>query len=238
MSKWGVLLLLAAGAAAQKKPITLETLRDAARERDVPGAAHWAPDGKTFAFRQDNVLKLYVPAEKASRLIVSLDALDAAAIKPPDDGPMEWMNRRARTGGIDWSADGKTLLYAGKGDLFLIRVETGTWDQLTKTADAEIDPMFSPDGTKVAFRRASDLYTLDIATRKETRLTSTGAPTLLNGGLDWVYPEEIGLSRAFWWAPDSKSLAYLQFDTSREPVFPHEDLLKARALFEPQRYPQ
>ena len=238
MSKWGVLLLLAAGASAQKKPITLETLRDAARERDVPGAAHWAPDGKTFAFQQDKVLKLYVPAEKASRLIVSLDALDAAAIRPPDDGPMEWMNRRARTGGIDWSADGKTLLYAGNGDLFLIRVETGTWDQLTKTADAEIDPMFSPDGTKVAFRRASDLYTLDIATRKETRLTSTGAPTLLNGGLDWVYPEEIGLSRAFWWAPDSKSLAYLQFDTSREPVFPHEDLLKARALFEPQRYPQ
>ena len=194
MPKVGLWLLFAAAAVAQKKPITLETLRDAARIRDVPGAAHWALDGKTFAFLQGKILQLYLPAARTSRLIVSLDALDAAAIKPADDGPMEWTNRRARTGGLEWSADGKFLLYSGNGDLFLIRVETGTWDQLTKTAEAEIDPVLSPDGKTVAFRRGSDLYTLDIATRKETRLTSTGTPTLLNGGLDWVYPEEIGLS--------------------------------------------
>ena len=51
-------------------------------------------------------------------------------------------------------------------------------------------------------------------------------------------PRKLELGTAFWWSPDSKSIAYLQFDTSREPVFPHEDLLRTRALFEPQRYPQ
>ena len=238
MSKWALALLLAAAALAQKKPITLDTLRDAARPRDVPGPATWAPDGKTFVFEQSGILKLYLPAEKTSQVIASTEAINAAAITWTDDGPMEWTNRRARTGGIEWSLDGKSLLYTGDGDLFLIRIPSGTWDQLTKTPEAEIDAQLSPDGKKVAYRRGSDLYALDIETRKETRLTSNGSATLINGGLDWVYPEEIGLSRAFWWGPDSKSLAYLQFDIAREPVFPHEDLLKTRALFEPQRYPQ
>jgi dipeptidyl-peptidase-4 len=238
MAKVGIFLLFVSAALAQKKPITLETLREANPERNAPDPAHWAPDGKTFVFAQDQILKLYVPAEKTSRPLVSLDALAAAAIKPSSDGPMEWTNRRTHTGGIEWFPDGKSLLYTSNSDIFLIHVETGTWDQLTKTAEAEIDPRLSPDGKKVAFRRGSDLYTLDIETRKETRLTKSGTPTLLNGGLDWVYPEEIGLNRGFWWAPDSQSLAYLQFDTSREPVFPHEDLLKPRAQFEPQRYPQ
>src|SRR5690242_6191509 len=151
MSKWSVVLLLAAAAVAQKKPITVDMLRDAARPREAPGSAHWAPDGKTFAFQQGKVLNLYVLGTKTSRLITSLDALDAAAIQPPDGGPMEWTNRRARTGGLEWSADGKSLLYSGNGDLFLIRLESGTWDQLTKTPEAEIDPELSPDGTQVAF---------------------------------------------------------------------------------------
>src|SRR5690348_666541 len=199
MQKWALALLLAAAALAQKKPITLDTLRDAARPRDVPGPATWAPDGKTFVFEQDHILKQYLPAEKTSRLITLLAALDAAATTAPDNGPMEWTNRRTRTGGIEWSADGQSLLYSGDGDLFLIRVPSGTWDQLTKTPEPEIDAQLSPDGKKAAYLRGSDLYTLDIETRKETRLTSNGSATLINGGLDWVYPEEIGLSRAFWW---------------------------------------
>ena len=43
---------------------------------------------------------------------------------------------------------------------------------------------------------------------------------------------------AFWWSPDSKSIAYLQFDTHDEPLYPHEDLLRLRAVYEPERYPQ
>ena len=53
-----------------------------------------------------------------------------------------------------------------------------------------------------------------------------------------MYPEELDLGTGFWWSPDSKSIAYLQFDSSREPAYPHEDLLRLRALYEPERYPQ
>ena len=79
---------------------------------------------------------------------------------------------------------------------------------------------------------------MDIATRKETRLTKDGTETLRNGIPDWVYPEELDLGTGFWWSPDSKSICYLQFDSSREPVFPHADMLGTRAFAEPERYPQ
>jgi dipeptidyl-peptidase-4 len=248
MLKFTVCLLLAASAFGQKKPITLESMNQGGRG-GVPsgtgrgaGAPTWAPDGKTFVFRQGRSLAIYDPATRSIKDLVAVDAMDdaaaAAIAPPPDDRPFDWTNRRVRGGGLQFSSDGKELLYAGGGDLFLVHVDTGKWDQLTKTPVAKVDPKLSPDGKLVVFRRGWDLYSIDVATHKETRLTTHGAETLRNGGLDWVYPEELELGTAFWWSPDSKSIAYLQFDTSREPMFPHEDLLRTRALYEPERYPQ
>jgi dipeptidyl-peptidase-4 len=136
------------------------------------------------------------------------------------------------------SASGKELLYIARGDIFLVHLDTGKWDQITKTPVIERDARLAPDGKTIAFRRGSDLYAVDVASKSETRLTRDGADTLRNGGLDWVYPEELELNAAFWWSPDSKSIAYLQFDTRTEPLYPHEDALRMRAVYEPERYPQ
>src|SRR5258707_6139160 len=130
------------------------------------------------------------------------------------------------------------MLVSANGDWFLVQVEGGEAKQLTATAEAERDAKLSSDGRLVAFRRQQDLYCLDIASKKETRLTRDGSATVLNGQLDLVYPEELELSTAYWWSPDSKRIAYLQFDISREPVFPQVDLLSAPARFEPERYPK
>lgn len=230
------LLLLTTPVFAQKKPVTLESLKAVKHEGDGP--ATWAPDGKTFLFSREQTLRIYDPATKTSRELVSTEALDAAAVKGPEEGAYGWTNRRVESGGPAFSASGKDVLYSTGGDLFLIHVETGKWEQLTKTPVAEEDAKLSPDGKMVAFRRASDLYAIEIATGKETRLTRDGSETLLNGELDWVYPEELELGTAYWWSPDSKSIAYLQFDTSREPVVPHEDVLGVRVRYEPERYPQ
>jgi len=238
MVRVALALLLATAAFAQKKPITLETVNELA-VRAGPGPPIWAPDGQRFAFRQGRSLMLYSIAAKSAKTLASLDHLDAAAVKPSaGDPPFDWTNRRVETGDLQWSADGKALLAAAGGDVFLIHTETGKWDQLTKTPAVELDPKLSPDGSRIAFRRGWDLYVLEVHGKKETRLTSGGSATLRNGGLDWVYPEEIGLATAFWWSPDSRWLAYLQFDTSQEPMFPHEDLRGLRAVFEPEPYPQ
>lgn len=243
MRKLWLLAVFAATLVAQKKPITLESMNQGRGGGGGGGrggaAATWAPDGKTFLTRQGRTLAIYNPATKSSRELVSLEALDNAAVREaPADAAFDWTNRRASNGAMQWSQDGKLILYSTGGDIFLIHAETGKWDQITKTAEVEREAKLSPDAKSVAFRRGFDLYTIDIETGKETRLTRGGSETLRNGTLDWVYPEELDLPTAFWWSPDSKSVVYMQFDISREPVYPHEDMLRVRARYEPQRYPQ
>ncbi len=181
---------------------------------------------------------IFDPATMRRKELIRTDAMDAAAVKAPEDGTTEWQNRRVRDSVLQWSSSGGELLYLSGGDLFLIHLATAKWEQLTTTPDYEHDPKLSPDGKMISFRRGWDLYTLEIATRRETRLTSDGTESLRNGGLDWVYPEELELGTAHWWSPDSKSIAYLQFDVSREPLLPKVDMLRLHARYEPERYPQ
>ena len=243
MRLWFVMSCCAVAAFAQRKPVTLDALnewRGAAliRARQTPSDPVWAPDGKSFAFRQANVLRVYDVAARASREIVSLTALNAAAVDPPQPDRMQWENRRVDESPVQWFPSADRLLVAAQGDLFVVDAAGGKWKQVTKTASAERDPRLSPDGMHVAFLKDWDIYTLDLATGKQTRLTMGGSETLRNGAPDWVYPEELRLSTAYWWSPDSKAIAYLQFDISGEPLYPHADLRGLRAVAEPQRYPQ
>ncbi len=240
MRKFAVFTLFLSAAFAQKQPVTMETLDQGGRGGGGRGgAAVWAPDGRSFVTRAGRSLVVYDAATQKTRDLVSTQAIDSAAVRPADDGgPMDWTNRRARVGGMGWTADGKSLLYNAGGDLFLIDIASGKWEQLTKTPEAELDATLSPDGKMAAYRRGWDLYAMDLASKKETRLTTGGTELVRNGALDWVYPEELDLPTAFWWSPDSRSIAFLQFDLRQEPVIPHEDLLRTRALYEPERYPQ
>ena len=83
---------------------------------------------------------------------------------------------------------------------------------------------YSPDSTMLAFTRDNDLYVVNIADGKETRITHDGSDVILNGYASWVYYEEIfgrpSRYRAFWWSPDSKKIGFYRFDNSQVPVFP------------------
>ena len=239
---WLLILFVCAvpGLLAQKKPVTLETLDLAARGAPQgPGnPVAWAPQGDRWIYRQGRRLMVYTAASRASRELVDATAMDSAAVADAAErAPFDWENRRVSEANVQWSSNGGEVLYSA-GDLFLIQAANGSWTQLTRTPAAERDPKLSPDGKSVAFRRGWDLFVMDLASRKERRLTTGGSDTVRNAGLDWVYPEELDLGTAYWWSPDSRSIAYLQFDLSREPLHPHSDLRGEAAVYEPQRYPK
>jgi dipeptidyl-peptidase 4 len=225
---------------AQKKPITIDTVIEQGRGggRGAGGRAVWAPDGKRFAHLERGRVMLYDLASKSETELLSLEPLEKAAAPVPELERFDWQNRRVSETSFEWSASGKQLLLSVGGDLFLYGLDSRKWDQLTATPEAERDPKLSPDASRVAFRRGHDLYSLEVASRKVTRLTEDGGPTLLNGELDWVYPEELDLGTAYWWSPDSRHIAYLQFDTAREFVYPQVALTGPRGVAEPERYPQ
>lgn len=114
--------------------------------------------------------------------------------------------------------------------------------QLTFDTIPEINPTISPDGNYVAYTKANNLYTVNIASKKETALTNDGSETILNGYASWVYTEEIlGRSsnyKSFWWSPDSKHIAYFRTDDSKVPVFTLTDGMGQHGYIETVRYPK
>lgn len=114
--------------------------------------------------------------------------------------------------------------------------------QITFDKAGELNPTFSPDSVYIAFTRNNDLYTYNLVTDKETRLTHDGSSTTLNGYASWVYWEEIfGRAtrfRAFWWNPNSRQLAYMHFDESMVPMFPIYNSDGQHGFVEETRYPK
>ena len=79
--------------------------------------------------------------------------------------------------------------YNRDGDLY-IRIN-GQEVQLTTDREKKSNPTLSPDGNYVAFTKKNDLYTIQVNTKKECRLTEDGSDVILNGYASWVYMEEI-----------------------------------------------
>jgi dipeptidyl-peptidase-4 len=231
------LILALTPLAAQKKPVTIEAVvSQPAALRFEP---YWSPDGKRFAYRESGKLYLYDVAARRATEILTWKALEDAATPVPEPTAFDWENRRVTEQPVQWASDSRTLLALAAGDVFLVNLDARGWTQITASAVAERDPKLSPDGRKLAYRVHHDLYVRELDGEKRTRrLTHDGSDTLLNGELDWVYPEELELGTAYWWSPDSKQIAYLQLDTSRELIHPHVDMLGLYARAEPQRYPK
>jgi dipeptidyl-peptidase-4 len=79
---------------------------------------------------------------------------------------------------------------------------------------------FSPDGERVAFVRDNNLFIKNLKFGNETQITHDGEKNkIINGAPDWVYEEEFGFNKAFWWSPDSKFLAFIRFDETEVPEF-------------------
>lgn len=114
--------------------------------------------------------------------------------------------------------------------------------RLTNDPALEVNPEMSPDNKFVAFTKENNLYTIDLQSGKETKLTSDGSDVILNGYSSWVYMEEIlgrpTRHRAFWWSPDSKSLAFFRSDDTKVPVFTMTDGNGTRGYVETLRYPK
>jgi dipeptidyl-peptidase-4 len=111
--------------------------------------------------------------------------------------------------------------------------------RLTRSGEDEEFPAFSPDGRRIAFVRSHDIFVWDVASGRETRLTTDGSETIHNGRLDWAYEEELAnrTGRAFEWSPDGTMIAYLRLDDAPVAPSPITDFLAVPARVEWQRFP-
>ncbi len=93
-------------------------------------------------------------------------------------------------------------------------------NSLEKLLDQKVqEPLFSPDGLKVAYVYRRNLFIKNLELDIVKQITYDGDYQTINGITDWVYEEEFGFVRAFDWSQDSNQIVYMRFDESNVPIF-------------------
>src|SRR4051812_40816986 len=133
-------------AAAQKKPVTLESLTEARPRGGLSPV--WSPAGDSFIYKEGNTLHLLDCASAKDREFIRLTDLRNAAVKTPQSATFDWTNRRVTAEPVQWFPSGKELLVSEAGELFRVPVSAASGEpaftQLTSTAEAEEDAKLSP----------------------------------------------------------------------------------------------
>jgi dipeptidyl-peptidase-4 len=123
----------------------------------------------------------------------------------------------------DWSPNFQvlSLKVAAPGNYWLLDLKTKTLRQLGRNLSppGPLHPEFSPDSSRVAYVAAGNLHVEAVDGSGALQLTDDGNDLVLNGRGDLAYEEEFSLSKAFKWSPDSRHIAYWQFDTSGVGTF-------------------
>lgn len=175
---------------------------------DIPG---WYDDDH-YLFVENN--KLFKIHYKTGKQILILNPADHPDIEKngfnllKDEGHTDDYNR---------------FIFLKDDDIFLFERQNKILSKITDTPGTEQNPVFSPDGNKIAYTRDGNLFIYDIVEKKTTQITNDGNSVILNGYCSWIYYEEVfgraSRYRAFWWSPDSKKIAFMRFDQSKMPIY-------------------
>jgi dipeptidyl-peptidase-4 len=197
----------------------------------------WTPDGKAYYVFEDGTFKKVdlLSGEKSplfddAKLLAALNAVTGRQeTKLP-------FNR------FQFLEDGKKIQFSifNKGFLYDLAAGKLNFYEPERTISGvrgrSYGDVLSPDLKTRAFTRNYNLYVKDLD-GSETALTTDGTEDLRNGFPDWVYPEELGQYQAFWWSPDSKRIAFMQFDESPVAKYPIVHDVAPMPRYELQGYP-
>ncbi len=209
--------------AQSKLPLTLEDIyyNEKFAEKLIENI-QWRPDSEAFSFTKENTqtgyLDIHIHDVKNgnSRVLVKGNELvyDSKVIEMSS---------------YQWTSDGEFFLIEGprksiwrhssQAPFFLYNVKTKEITALANNDKHLRNVKLSPDGKFVGFVRAHNIYIADLSTGEEKQITHNGTVNILNGEFDWVYEEEFGLADAWRWSPDSKKIAFWQFDQTRVKEF-------------------
>ncbi len=180
----------------------------------------WTPDGQAHVVRENGSFKrVDLITGETSTLFDEARLLAAANAATGREEKRLFFER------FDYLDGGRKIHFAGFNKEFIYDLDSG------KIVSYEPEPplvgvrgrtygdVLSPDLGRRAFTRDFNLYVKDMD-GNERALTTDGDEDLRNGFPDWVYPEELGQYEAFWWSPDSRKIAFMQFDESPVTKYP------------------
>jgi dipeptidyl-peptidase 4 len=235
----------AAPLARESSPITFERIAKYPEPGwNVPRSIQHAPDGATITFLAsetgDDTMSLFsfdVATGRTSVLLRASDLGQTAATRSREE-ELRRERQRDRNEGITkhvWAKHANVLVVPHAGDVF-VRDARGV-RRLTSTPDAEIDPQPCDTGERVAFVRKGELVSMDVATSKETLLTTGAKEGVTHGLSDFNAQEEFGEPSGFSWSPRCDRIAYVEVDERHVDRVPILGFRNDRADLMMQPYP-
>ncbi len=232
----------AANATLLKKPLQFDDVlgdHRAALGGSPNSGVQWLPGGTHYVQRRDGqTWKIEARTGKAALLFDKAkvaEALAKATGQSPDEGA-----KLLQSANIQWDRSCEVGLLHFANDLYAIWSNGEKAIRLTETPEDEELTSFSPNGKQIAFVRDFDLYAVSLDAPRERRLTTDGNATLRHGKADWVYFEEIYNRdwRGYQWSPDSKWLAFLEYNDTNVRDYFVLNHIPPRGFLEREHYPK
>ena len=235
---------------AQNKLLTIDDIFDPVKKVNFNGTTptvRWLKDGNHYLLTneasQRDVPRVQKVNAATGEAVPFFDvAKMQAAFAALPGVTAEQARQLANRGNYDLNPAETAALINWSNDLFYYEFDSDRVIRLTSGPEEEVGEGFSPDGKMVSFVRGNNLYVEDLSMqRRERALTSDGGEKILNGRLDWVYQEELygrGNFGAYWWSPDSTSIAFLRFDENPVPEFTVVDHIPYDQNLEVTNYPK
>ncbi len=198
-------ILLSVSVFSQKK-IQVKNITDGTFREQSVRSLNWMNDGQFYSALSDNkVIQYSVKTGEGVETIVDGNTLDLKIdnYSFSDDESIVLI-----------MTDRKSIYRRSYTAVFYIYDRSSK--EVKKLSDGKQSyATLSPDNSKVAFTRNNNLFYVDLSTNEEVAVTTDGKFNyIINGSTDWVYEEELYLTKAFEWSPDSKRLAYYRMDES------------------------
>lgn len=221
------------------KPLTVDSIvRSMNFHSQLPSAVKWLPKTDRFSYVKHDSLTgeetLWIENADDGQTSTLLNLQDTYWESTTETLQVSLQN-------YIWLPDESGLILLSNGDLWYYQLHNEELTRLTNSSEDETQVTAAPNSEYIGFVRDNNLYALRLKNQKEYQLTATGSQTILNGKLDWVYQEELverGQFQAYWWSPDSKYLAYLQFDETNVPEYPLVDFIPYHPNLTSQHYPK
>src|SRR5467141_189233 len=235
-----------AAATPAYKPLTVDRIysEPSLSGRLTRGIA-WTPDSKQISFFESNATGKVGRTELWAvdvtsgqrRVILSAEKLESVLPADAEQSTQATGLGRHAPAEYQWAPGGGALLFQGPTSLAWFDLKTQASRTLASGKESIADPKISPDGRYVSFVRNHNLWLVSVADGKERAFTEGGTEEVRKGELDWVYPEELEITTAYWWAPDSSAIAYFQMDESKVAKYPLVNFSSPTGEAEEERYP-
>ncbi|MCP9290344.1 S9 family peptidase [Gracilimonas sediminicola] len=204
--------------AQDKKAIEFEHIFDGTFSPNNVQNVRWMNDGEYYSATRNNQIIRYNIVDGSEEVLFNGNEFTDAG------------GDTIRVQGYQFSSDESKLLIktdveqiwrrSTRENYYVYEFESGDFSKLTASDEKQQYAELSPSADRAAFVRNNNLVWVDLSTGEEIQITSDGEfNKIINGAADWVYEEEFGFAKAWFWSPEGDRIAFYRFDEERVKEF-------------------